>query len=302
FYAGNFEAPVFSDETGHYTHTIIPQQPGVHRVTLRVGTVEIEKFLTVRPELDIRAVSVPDRVATGNIFDVCTEVSRSSTGEATLHLRVDGQLRSTATVSVAGQTEHCFSTSISSSGSHTVSVEATSGEVTASAERTVEAVDTELSASIFPTQLTLTQGQAGVFQVRIENDRLSARQFDIGVGGFENLSVESPGTVSLGKGGSTTAAIRVVPDASGRYTGTITVSDQGTVLTESRVTVLAVQNPALKNPVVGGAARHAAAAAEQFRGLDQRQKWMVIGIAAVLILVVLGFWRRHRRQVMEPQY
>ncbi len=302
YYGGRFEAPVFSDEGGHYTHTIIPERAGVHRVTLRVGTAEVEKFLTVEPELDISEVSVPERAGAGSIFDVCSRVSRSESGEVTLRLLVDGQLRKTETVSVARETEHCFSTSVSSSGDHTVRVEASAGAASASAERTVQTVDTGISTEVFPDQLTLTQGQAGVFQVRIDNDRLAARQFDISVDGFEDLSIQSPGTVNLRAGGSTTAVVRAVPDETGRYTGTITVSNKDTVLTEAQVEVLAVENPALKNPVIGGAAQWASDTRAQFTELGQREKWAVIGAGGIVLLLILLYWRRRRREVIEPQY
>lgn len=302
FYRGNFEAPVFSDETGHYTHTIIPERAGVSRVTLRVGTVEIEKFLTVRPRLEIREVAVPDRVGTGTIFDVCSQVSRSTTGATDLRLLVDGRVANTATVAVSGQANHCFSTSLAGTGNHTVTVEASAGGVTTSAERTVTAVPTGQSAEVVPDQLTLTAGQAGVFQVRIQNDRLKARQFDVTVSGFENLSVQHPGSVRVARGGDTTTAVRVVPSGTGRSTGTITVAADGTVVQEATVTVNAVANPALRNPVIGGAAEQLGAATETFRDLKPWQKWAVIGIGAFLLLLVAGYWRRRRHAVMEPQY
>ncbi|MDY6766020.1 MAG: hypothetical protein SVW77_01520 [Candidatus Nanohaloarchaea archaeon] len=302
FYAGRFEAPVFSDETRHYTHTIIPEQPGVHRVTLRVGTVEIERFLTVHPQVTISSVSVPERVGTGSTFDVCTTISRRTTAPTDLRLQVDGRARGAATVSGAGETEHCFSTSLAAAENHTVTVTAQADGVTATASRQVAAVATGQSATVVPEQLTLTQGQAGVFQVRIRNDRLAARLFDVTVTGFENLSVQQPGSIQVGRGRETTAAVRVVPSTTGRSTGTITVTADGTTIQQAEVAVNAVANPALRNPVIGGAARQLGAARERFQGLRPWKKWAALGAATLVLLVLAGIWHRRRHSVMEPQY
>ncbi|MDY6768800.1 MAG: CARDB domain-containing protein [Candidatus Nanohaloarchaea archaeon] len=302
FLGGRHVAPVFSDQTGHYTHTIIPERPGVHSVMLAVGTVRTEKLLTVKPRLEVRDVSVPDRVGVNSFFDVCGLVSRGADGEANLRLLVDGEVRKTATVAVRGRTEHCFSTSLGTRGNHTIGIEAAVGGVTASNQKTVKAVETGLSASVFPGSLTLTTGQAGVFQVDIRNDRIAARQFEVAVDGFENISVEAPGTVNVRRGQSKTAVVRVVPPSSGTYSGTVTVAQDDTVLTETAVSVRAVENPALKNPVVGGAARWAAATGERFQELDSSTKWVVIGVVAAFVLLLAWLWRRRRSEVIEPQY
>ncbi len=302
FYAGRFEAPVFSDESGHYTHTIIPERPGVHTVMLTVGDVTVERLLTVRPEIDVHAVAAPDRVGTGSIFDVCSRISRSTTGETELALLVDGTVRKTATVAAGTDTEHCFSTSITATGNHTVRVEASDRGVTASGQTQVTVVETGLSASVFPGQLTLTAGQAGVFQIDIGNDRLRSRQFNVTVTGFEGLSVQSPGTVDLDRGASRTVVVRVVPDETGAHSGTIRVSTEGTVLTESGVDVRAVENPALKNPVIGGAVRAAGDTTQAFQALPRRHKWGLLGGIAAVFLLTSWYWRRRQNEVIEPQY
>ncbi|MDY6770199.1 MAG: CARDB domain-containing protein [Candidatus Nanohaloarchaea archaeon] len=302
FFSGDFEAPVFSDETGHYTHTIIPQSPGVHSVRLTVGSASVEKFLTVRPRLGVEAVSAPDRVGTGSIFDVCARLSRSTAGEASVRLVINGETRETATVLVRDSTQHCFATSIPERGNHTVMVAATAGDVTARKTTAVTAVETGLAADVTPDQLTLTQGQAGVFQVRIENDRLQRRAFDVTTSGLGNVSVQTPGTVTLNRGATRTTAVRVVPERTGRYSGRIRVSAGGTTITEQPVTVRAVQNPALRNPVIGGAVESAEAAADAFTDLPQRQKWMVLGAAGIALLLLGWYWRRRRGGVIEPQY
>ncbi|MDY6773863.1 MAG: hypothetical protein SVS85_01570, partial [Candidatus Nanohaloarchaea archaeon] len=176
------------------------------------------------------------------------------------------------------------------------------GGAMASRQVTVQAVDTELSASVFPEQLTLTRGQAGVFQVEIHNDRLEARQFDIEVEGFHNLSLQAPSTVQLDRGASGTAVVRVVPQTTGTYTGTITVSNRGTVITEAKVKVNSVENPALRNPVIGGVAGRVSDAAESFQELGKWKRWTILGIGAVLILGIIWYWRRRRSEVIEPQY
>ncbi|MFB6265522.1 MAG: hypothetical protein ABEI07_00380 [Candidatus Nanohaloarchaea archaeon] len=302
FYGGNFLAPVFSDETGYYTHTIIPRQPGVYSVRISVGTGSVEKFLTVEPRIEVQEVSAPDRVATGSIFEVCGRVSRSTAGETTVELRVDGKVREVTSVAVSGSAEKCFSLSLGSEGNHTVKVSAISAGITSSRQKQVRAVDTGVSASVFPDQMTLTRGQAGVFQIRIDNDRLKGRTFQIEVSGL-NISMQKPGDVSLRRGQTHTSFVRVVPQRTGRFEGSILVSSDGNVLTESDVTVLVVENPALRNPVTGGVLRSALEAMDTFTELRQRQKWAVLAVAALIVLALVWIWRRRRRsEVIEPQY
>ncbi|MFB6265921.1 MAG: hypothetical protein ABEI07_02445 [Candidatus Nanohaloarchaea archaeon] len=301
FYAGRYETTVFSDNTGHFTHTLIPRAPGTFRVVLSTDGGRIEKFLTVNPKIEVKEISAPVRVGKGSIFDVCVVVSRASKGETSLSLLVDGEERKTATI--AGKSaEYCFPVSLSSAGNHTLTIEASSGGVSDTEEKVVEAVQTGLSASVFPEQLTLTRGQAGVFQVEIQNDRLEARQFDIEVEGLQNLSLQAPSTVQLERGGSGTAVVRVVPQTTGTYTGTITVSNRGTVITEAKVEVDSVENPALRNPVIGGVAGRVSDAAESFQELGKWKRWTILGIGAVLILGIIWYWRRRRSEVIEPQY
>lgn len=302
FYGGNFEAPVFSDATGHYVHTITPERPGVFTVMLSVGNVRIERFLTVRPKMSVEEISTPERVGVNSIFDVCSKISRATEGEAELRLSVDGTVKKTATVAVDASTEHCFSTSLPTTGNHTITVEIASGGVTVSESTRVAAVETGLSASVFPDQLTLTVGQAGVFQVDIHNDRLRKRQFAINVTGFEELEPQTAGRIELGRGDRRQAVVRVVPESTGKHSGTITVSSGGTVLTESSVSVRAVQNPALKNPVIGGTVRAASDVAATVRDLPKRQKQGLLGAVAGSILLGIWYWRRRRSAVMEPQY
>ncbi|MDY6773862.1 MAG: hypothetical protein SVS85_01565, partial [Candidatus Nanohaloarchaea archaeon] len=124
FYAGNFLAPVFSDETGHYTHTIIPRRPGLYRVKLSIGSASVEKFLEVNSKLEVREVSAPERISTGSIFNVCGLISRQTEGKVNLELRVDGSVRKSATIAVSGPTERCFPASIPTEGDHTVTISA----------------------------------------------------------------------------------------------------------------------------------------------------------------------------------
>ncbi|MFB6076506.1 MAG: hypothetical protein ABEK12_00050 [Candidatus Nanohaloarchaea archaeon] len=245
---------------------------------------------------------MPETVGRGDRFTVCATVERSTAGDVDLAVLVDGSRVRERTVQVGGSTEECFSMAISGPGDHTVTVTATAGDTTGRRQGVVSVVETGTTVDVFPKRLTLQRGQAGVIRVDIANGNLRAREFTVSIGGLDNLTVDRQRAVTLGTGERATVTVRVVPETLGTSTGDITVRTGNRTVAREDVTVVAAANPALENPVVGAAGDALATARTRFTRLPPRQKWIVLGAAALLVLGAMWWIRRRRHNVMEPQY
>lgn len=301
YVGGRFEATVTSDETAQYTHTITPERAGTVRVTLRAGGTTAEKILHVEQDVDVSAVTAPSRIAGGERFRVCAILDRATPGSVDATLLVGGEPVTSRTVEVDGETETCFTTAIEAIGAHEVAVRAAADGVTAQEAVTVEAVETGITASVFPRELTLRTGQAGVFRIDIANDELRERTFTVTTS-LANMTTQAEQTVTLGRGGSETAVIRVVPRTTGTHTGTVTVRAGDMTVAETPVEVVAVQDTGLDSSVVAPLRDLAGGALDRLGGLPRADRWAVVGIAGLLVVGLLWLWRRRRHNVMQPQY
>lgn len=297
-----YEATITSDPTGHYSYSFRPSRAGTVRIVLRSGSTVEEEFLHVDPTVNVATLSAPDTVAIGDIFDVCADITASGSRQATARLLIDGDEAAQRTVTVDGRERTCFSTSLGSSGDHTVTVAVAAGDATSRLGATVTAVEEGVETSVFPQRLTLQQGQAGIFQVEIVNDRVARRTFTVSVPDLANITDAGQRQVSLAPGERRTVAVRVVPPEVGTYRGTVRVAAGNVTYATSDVTVVATENPALRNPVIGTVASWIGGITGGVEDMPREQRWLVAGAVAVLVLGAVWWRRRQRSSVIEPQW
>ncbi len=135
----------------------------------------------------------------------------------------------------------------------------------------------------------------------MSNDRLRSRAFTVTVEGVEEVSPSARRLV-LDPGESATAAFRVVPPEIGRQEGTMTVDHGEVTVHEAKIEVLAAENPAMKHPLIRPIRNQLSAAWNTLQELPRPHLGLVIGAAAVILLLFAWFWRKKRKSVMEPQY
>lgn len=302
YVSGAYEATIRPDQVKHYSHTIVPQDAGFHKVVLESGNTRATTFLRVHPKLGITSVNVPETANTQDTFQACATVFRSTQGQVTLQALVDGNEQAAETLLVNGEQRKCFDLTIQQEGTHTVTFKATSDGVTKTASRDVQVVESRVEVNVFPEQLTLSRGHSGVFQVVIKNQDARARTYQIETTGLDRIAEATDRTVTVGSGQSRTAYIRVSPSELGSHQGQITVTSNGFTFANTSVEVLSVNNPQLKNGgLLGGVGEGVDRLVESLR---DRQTTLGV-LLGVILLAAAGYvlYRRTQRSdVIEPRY
>jgi hypothetical protein len=301
YVGGRYVATVTADETKHYSHSVITQESGVFRVELVSGNARTTRFIQVDPKLGVIDTNIPETVSTQDTFDACATVFRSTPGQVTLTLLVDGQQQKQETFVVRGEQQRCFSTLVSQKGQHDVTFRVTSDSTQDATTQQVNVLESRIEVNVFPQDITLEKRHAGVFQVELQNRAPSPRTFEIRVDGLSGIAETTEKQVALGSSESRTAFIRVVPPAAGRYDGTVTVTAEDVTFADTQVAVFANENPRLKGPLdrAGATVRNAT----RFVRTNAAAIGTVIG--AVILVAILGIvlLRRARRGgVVEPRY
>lgn len=298
---GFYIATVTSDETKHYSHSILTQEPGVFRVELRAGNARKTSYLRVDPKIGIINTNIPETVNTRNSFQACATVFSATQRQTTLRLLVDGQMKDAATMVVQGERQHCFQTNIGQEGKHDVTFRVESGNVADERTQTVNVIESRIEVNVFPQEVTLEKGHSGLFQVKIQNEDAQSRTYHIQVSGLSGITETTDKQVALGSGETRTVFIRVVPPETGLYTGNITVSSDSFIFADTQVRIFANENPALKGPLsrAGAVVRDAASY------VVDRAAAIGIGLGVLIVLGVLGvliYRRAKRSDVIEPRY
>lgn len=295
---GQFEATIRSGNQGYYEHVFAPDESGTVAVEVRAGGATASTLLDVRPHLALEGLTVPNTVNTGQRFELCADVVRTGTGDVTLDLIVDETVLETRTVTVQEQRTVCFPQIVSGEGTHTFTLQASSGGRTASAHATVEAVPATVRVQVFPDTLTVKKGAAGVFEIGITNNAAETQHLSVDVTGLENTTTRlTARDLTLDTGASERVYLRVLSQELGTHEGTVTVSRGDDVIAERPVTVHTAANPPLQSgPLSGlGAGINTAADAAVQYGVP------LLTVIAILLLLVVH--RRHQRSrtALEPR-
>lgn len=295
---GRFEATVRSGDQGYYEHVFSPEEAGTVAVKVAAGGTSTSTLLNVRPHLAVEDVTVPDRVNTNQRFEFCADVVRTGTGSVTLDLIVDDSVLQTRTITVQGERTVCFPQTLSSEGTHTMTLQASSGSRTASGHATVEAVPATVAVQVFPDTLTVKKGASGLFEIAVTNNAADTQHLTVAVEGLENVSTSlTAEDVRLDTGASKTVYLRVLSQDLGTHTGTVTVSRDGTVIAEREITVRTAANPPLQSGPLAGIGSGITSAA------DAAVQYGIPLLTVALVLVLIMFYRRHRqgRTALEPR-
>lgn len=301
YIGGFYITTLTSSETRQYSHTILAEEPGFFRVELRSGNVQETAFLRVDPRIGITDMSVPETANTQDSFEVCATVTKSTPGQVTLRLFVDGEERQTETFVVQGEQRRCFNTALTAAGDHDVTFEVEADGNTDTQTQTMQVIESRIEVNVFPQQLTLEAGNAGVFQISIQNRDAQPRTFNINVAGLQDIAETTSEQVALGSSESRTVFVRVVPPESGIYRGNVTVTSDGFTFADTQVAIFAQENPALKGPL----SRAGRAVQDAVQYVTDRATLIGIGLGAIIVLgaIALILYRRaRRRDVIEPRY
>ncbi len=303
YIGGQHITTVQSDETKHYSHSVIAQDPGTFRVELRSGNARRTEFLRVDPQVGVIDTNIPETVSTRDIFHACATVFRATSGPVTLEMLVDGEVQKSDTFAVQGEYQHCFSGQIGQDGTHDVTFRATADNVQDERTQQINVIESRIEVNVFPEDITLQRGNAGLFQVELENRDPSARTFTIQVQGDELAAIAetTQQQVSLGSGETRTVFMRVVPPTSDRYDGAILVTSDGQTFADTQVTVFANENPAMKGPLsrIGSAVRDTVSAVRTHAATIG----MAVGVLLLVLFIGAVLYRRgKRRGVIEPRY
>lgn len=295
---GQFEATVRSGDQGYYEHVFTPEESGTVAVEVRAGGTRASTLLDVRPRIAVTGVTVPQQVNTNQRFEFCADIIRSGTGAVTLDLIADDAVLQTRDVTVQDRRTVCFPQILSEEGTHTLTLQASSGGRTASAHAAVEAVPATVAVRVFPDTLTVKQGAAGVFEIGITNNAAETQHLTVDVSGLPNTTTRlTSRDLTLDTGASDSVYLRVLSDELGTHTGTITVRRDDSVIAERNITIRTAANPPLQgSPLsgIGGSINSAADVAVQY-GVP------LLTVAAVLLAIII--YRRHQRgrTALEPR-
>lgn len=295
---GRFEATVRSGNQGYYEHVFTPEESGTFTVRVQAGGTSASTLLDIRPRLAVKGMTVPRQVNTNQRFEVCADIVRSGTGPVTLDLISDDSVLQTRTITVQGERTVCFPHVLSEEGTHDLRLEASTGSVTATGRATIEAVPATVEVQVFPDTLTVKRGAAGLFEIAVTNNAAQTQHLTVAVEGMENVSTSlTRQDIRLETGDSGTVYLRVLPTDLGTYTGTVTVSRDGSFITEREITVRAASNPPLQHGALAEIGGHVGSAA------DVALQYGPPVLTVLVILLLLVFYRRHRRgrTALEPR-
>lgn len=299
YFGGNFHATVKSGDHGHYSTTLNPEYPGTYLVKLQAGNTRVQKLLEVNPLVMVDSISAPSTVSTDDIFEVCATVSRTGPGETEIAFAVEGSTIETIEETFQGTRTECIETSIADEGEKQLTVTATGEDASDARSRTIQVSDTSPDVSVFPTDLTLLNRQSGVFNVEITNNGVQSQEYTVVVEGLESVDVYSTGTMTLKPGETRQGLVQVVPQELGKTEGSIQILEAGDEISETAVSINAVENPPLKSRIVNDIQQAVGAVRDTFQRFDRLS---LAAIVAASALIAFLLWRRHKHRVMEPKY
>lgn len=295
---GQFEATVRSGDQGYYEHVFAPEKSGTVAVEVAAGGTTASTLLDVRPHIAVDGVTVPNTVNTDQRFELCADIVRSSTGAVALDLIVDDAVVQTRTVTMQDRRTVCFPHVLSEEGTHTMTLQASSGGRTAAGHATVEAVPATIAVQVFPDTLTVKQGAAGIFEIGVTNNAAETQHLTVDVTGLENTTTRlTAHDLTLETGASERVYLRILSKDLGTHEGAITVSRDGTIIAERPVTVRTAANPPLQSGPLSGLGSSINSAA------DAAVQYGVPLLTVVTILLLIVLYRRHQRSrtALQPR-
>ncbi|MFB6145741.1 MAG: carboxypeptidase regulatory-like domain-containing protein, partial [Candidatus Nanohaloarchaea archaeon] len=227
---GDRKARVSTQPDGYYQVFVRPDKVGRQMVRVSSGGQSSSREINLLPTSSIASIDAPDKVFSGEQFQVCADISSQITPK--VYLQEDNRIID----SKYGKGNVCFDVSADKTGTHRYTVKSLTYGKETSLETTVEVMKNKPEVTSFPDKVATVETEDGLVKVQLYNTHDSVKRYHVSLEGLPSTwSAQTEKQVILNTGESKTVFFYLTPRDSGDYSPTITVDSDGSNIFRQKV-------------------------------------------------------------------